>query len=107
MGMVPLWELTGALGGSPGLGLPSLSTAVPAVIGLPAPNRLCLPGTHWVALVRLCFLNEISPAALGSSRLRGAPVQECREQDFSLSSLPEILIHFELRPLNCAASLSL
>lgn len=68
---------------------------------------LCLPGTCWVALVCLCFLNQISPAALGSSRLRGAPLQECREQDSSLSSLPEILIHFELRPLNCAASLSL
>lgn len=60
---------------------------------------LCLPGSYWVALVCLCFLNQISPAALGGSRLGGAPAQECREQDSSLSSLPQILIHLSSGPL--------
>lgn len=92
-GWPQLQGLAGASGGSPGLGLPGPSSAVPAVIGLPAPNRRCLPGTYWVALICLCFLNQISPAALGSSRLGGAPAQECGERDSSLCSLPQILIH--------------
>lgn len=101
VGVPRLWGAGGELRvGSADRVCGAAGSCVSVVIGLTAPNRACLRGAYCVASV--CFsLNQISPAALGSSRAQrspGAGMQGVRLFPFSY------LDSFELWLLNCAPS---